>query len=453
MKQIIKNFALGIWYLVDSDKRLQKAYTKCMSVVDYWMRRMLFRKPDVPEISSGGLMTYLQDIFDNDSGKVISRCSGHVRRLQDGVHMFDKAIDGLEAYEGRPDSDAIGITSESVVTDRKNRYVLALRNALLSFKGRLKEGYYETDYERLLYEKSEYERLISTVLSLNSDFKIVVLSYPDRIGAFKKSFSEIERGISSIKAELEKGSGSYNHYNTLKLHIENLISLEKEYEALNAGYSGEQQGRSHDTNREESLKRISEAEAMKAELYGKEAALSSQIKKMKGDLESLLQPIERASRKYDYGKKDELRVAHYTSDLYSRRWDAAEYSRFVGILEDLKSSILKKAVDVKNGDGIVGHIDLIIRSGIVDTVDEVRSLEGEINAIRREREACESELYRLKEGVSKGDVERKEYERELERVGELKEGIMNEKRAIERLFAEYYRRQVRIAGASDKEIG
>ncbi len=398
---------------------------------------MLFGKPSKVELRSERLDEYLREIFERDSEKIVARCAKPHERLERGVGMFKNAIDGLEAYGGAPDLESIGMTGESVVSDRKRRYVLALRNVLASLGKELESESRETGYERFLHEKSVHERMISDVLRLNSDFKVVVLGYSDRMGAFKKAFSELERGVKDMATELGRGAISFDHYNTLKLHIENLVGLKEEAETMSAFAEGGSQTMQDDSSGE-MLREMETLGARSRDLSAKENALSSKIRELSGNLESLLQPIERASRKYDHGKKENNRIGHFTSNPYTVDWEGGEYTRFIDLIKDLRTSVLNKAIDVKNDDGIVSRIDLIIDSRIVDMINEVKDIERERDEVRNEMRVCNSEIYSLKEHTTKKKAEGEEREKMLKKAEDAKENVSEEKRAIERLFVEYY---------------
>lgn len=404
---------------------------------------MLFGRPSKVELGSEKLEGYLREIFERDSERIVARCTKPRERLERGISMFKNAVDGLEAYGGAPDLESTGMTGESVVSDRKRRYVIALRNVLASLGKELEPEIHETSYEKLLHEKSVYERMISDVLRLNSDFKVVVLGYSERMGAFKKAFSELERGVRDMATELGRGAVSFDHYNTLKLHIENLVELKEEVGTISAFADSGGQAMCNNLGGE-TLREMEALESRSRELSTKENALSSKIRELSGNIESLLQPIERASRKYDHGKKENGKISHFTTNPYAVDWKGSEYARFIEIIRDLRNSILNKTIDVKNDEGIISRIDLIIDSRIGDMINEVRGIEMEMDEVRNEIRVCNSEIYMLKEHTTKKKAEGEEREKILKKAEDAKENVSEEKRAIERLFIEYYNALVSI---------
>ena len=406
---------------------------------------MLFKKQEVPDnVDIDGLDELLNTLFEKNSERFVTQARRAAEKIHKGLEMFVRSIDALDSYGGEPDDEFIGSNSISVARVQKGNYISALKSALSALKdGSGPEGV-ETRFEALQLEKVSYESFISKVLSINSNFKIVVLGYAAQMGPFKKAFSAIENGVKDLGRELEKGSEQLNQYSTLKSLIDRLNLLTEEFRVLSEKMQSSEDIGISKKEGDDALAATKVVEIRREKLVTGASAIRQRIDYISMGISNLLLPIERAARKYDHEKKKGARLSDYISNLHSMAFGDAENAEFLSLLSGLKKSILEGAIDVKNQNGVVSHIDLISSARIADSVNEMRQLKSELEEVEGEIKACGEEMLALKSKRFNSESALKERSHIAEKSSRLEEEISSTKLTIAKLFGEYYRKQIRV---------
>ena len=406
---------------------------------------MFFKKPQGPQtIDLGGLQQYLTEIFESFSEPVARRCYSIKPRIESGIALFEKAIESLESYKGDPEEELIGPASVNSAKTQKSHYTEALKSFIASAKSDEHGSYGDTRYERLEYEKTVYQSLISKILSSNSTFKSVVIGYSSQLDGFKKSFSYIERGVASFEAELSKGSERFRQYEYVRNAISRARSTSDELAEISSMLS---KSENVQPDPEKMNKIKSDEASLNSKISGlrdRSAYLSSEINRAYSEIDQLLQRIERAARKYDYVSAQKRKFSDYLSNRYAMLENESDYSDFLKMLEDMRDRISKGEIAVKNPQDEISHINLILGSGISDNLESIASLKSEKASIDGEIEAHGGEIRAIEMEKSKNDYTLGSKAQLSERKVSLERELSQAKLAIEKHFRDYFGKEIKI---------
>ncbi|EET90179.1 MAG: hypothetical protein LVQ97_01005 [Candidatus Micrarchaeales archaeon] len=406
---------------------------------------MFFKKPQGPQtIGISDLQQYLTEIFESLSEPVVRKCYSVKPRIESGIVMFEKAIESLESYNGDPEEELIGLASVNSAKTQKPHYTEALKSFIASAKSEENESYGDTRYERLEYDKTVYQSLISKILSSNSTFKSVVIGYSSQLDGFKKSFSYIERGVGSFEAELSKGSERFRQYEYVRNAISHAMALMEELAEVSSMLSKSENMQPDP----EKMNRIKSEEASLsskiAGLRDRSAYLSSEINRAYSEIDQLLQRVERAARKYDHASTKKRKFSDYLSNRYAMLENESGYSDFLKMLGDMRDGISKGEIMVKNPQDEISHINLIIGSGISDNLKSIASLRNEKAAIDGEIGAYSGDIRTIEMEKSKNDYTLGSKAQLSERKASLEHELSQAKLAIERHFRDYFGKEIKI---------
>ncbi len=406
---------------------------------------MLFgRREETLEVSADRLEAFQRELFEHDTERTVSQGANSLNRLQKGLDLFSHAIETLSSHTGTPDEEYIGRTSVGVASDQKRNYEMALRNALASLREELARNDDETRYERLQREKLSFESFISKLLSINSNFKLVVLGYSAQMGAFKKAFAAIEKGVKEFGIALEKGAEQLKQYDALNSRIARFQALREELRAISDTTANASDAEVSAREKESASASASQVETKRTELSRKMSVVASHADRLSSSLGDLLLPIERASRKFDHDAKKGPKLGDYVTDPYSKSWNVTERAEFQTLLKDLRKSVMDGKVDMKNSEGIAAHIDLIMESDIAGLVGEIKAIRAEQDSIKEEIRSCEDEIRMLLSRASSSDSVLAERAKMLENKSKLEAEANSAMLEISKLFYEIYKKQIKI---------
>ena len=164
---------------------------------------MLFGKGDkAEEVESGELDALLNSLFNRKIGSFGSKASGITKDLERARLQFGDACRKFDQLNAEPEVENIYIDTSAFVKSQKGFYSTALRRVIEDWEIFGAES--SNAYNKYMMVLSNAERFINETLRTNSNFKKVLLSYPDHLDNFKKSFSLIERYRDNLKNELSR---------------------------------------------------------------------------------------------------------------------------------------------------------------------------------------------------------------------------------------------------------
>jgi predicted nuclease with TOPRIM domain len=334
------------------------------------------------------LIQYLNMCFNSSSAQFDSKCRSIELRIDDLLKRFIDICDGFERSKERPEHDIEYTTarvSPEVIESQKRVYIKAIRDILSEKLDKNSENYYEA-HEHLL---KEIRTKLDNLSKNNNTFRHVFLSYPAHMNSFKEVFGQIDREVGRLKSELERNSDSYKRYKELHERIEELTTKiyrsgeikgeinEMEHEI--GAYRGAEYGD------EEISKRAEDSNSRKMVL---ERELSKSVK----SINSLLLPLERPARKYDYlvGKRGVL--YSMVTDPINTITDEESYGIFRYNILSMQEAVDKGEIDVKNRADVHGEISAILKSDLFDSLGRVKSIKAEIDEIDRIHRVAEREI-------------------------------------------------------------
>ena len=155
-------------------------------------------------------------------------------------------------------------------------------------------------------------------------------------------------------------------------------------------------------------------------------------------------PLGRASRKLDHKSVRKRHLGEFLSDPISSISSESDYNEFRSMLQELKESVEKGVVEVKNRDELLGAVSIALDSDIYSMINGLASA-------RQERSIIESEIAALEATLSdlhKSKLSSEKLQKDLSLAGEKMKSSMglrdSEKIEIERLFLAYYKKPIEI---------
>lgn len=376
-------------------------------------------------VAHSQLMPYLNRCFNSSISQFDSRCKSIESRIEDLLKRFIDICDRFEISEESPEKDMEYITarvSQEVIESQKRLYIKAIRE-IVSDKG---DGSYENYYETHEHALKDISAKLESLSKNNNTFRHVFLSYPKHMNSFKDAFGQIDREVARLKSELERNSDSYKRYRHLRDRIEDLTTKRYRREEIReeigdikermSGY-GEAGHAEEDISR-----RADESKSRKTEL---ERDLSKSIK----SISSMLLPLERPARKYDYivGKRGTL--YKMVTDPIGTITDEESYGVFRYNLLSMQDAINKGEIEVKNRMDVNSEISKILESNILESLIRVRD-------IRREIESIDMAYRAAKRDMEAAHIKKRGRIEMEERMGRLEIELDQIERQIETLKAE-----------------
>ncbi|MCL5404638.1 MAG: hypothetical protein M1125_02245 [Candidatus Marsarchaeota archaeon] len=405
---------------------------------------MLFRKPEEErEVQIGELEGFFREMFERESEKAVKRAEQVEPHITHGLHMFEKAAEALAEYNGEPDEEFIGRASISSAKEQKSHYTDALQKALASLAAELKDAHAGTRYETMLRKKDIYTEFVSKVLSLNSSFKLAVLGYSERMGDFKKSFSVIEKNLKALESELGFGSEAFRQYESAIGHVQALLggmenirlaSMQNDYTQKDAATAS-----SSDIERDRSA-----LEGKIREISAKISDCEKRSKSISAEMELLLLPIERVSRKYDHSIPSKEGIGQYIADPVSKLASELSYSNFVSLLNDMRKKIEQGSIEIKNKEDVLSQISLILNTNLSDMAYQAMKLESEKAELSEQLKSYDIELHKVHAQKSSTDSLIRERETAAKRLSYTKAEAEQRKLTIERLAYDLYKVRLKI---------
>ncbi|MCL5101995.1 MAG: hypothetical protein M1544_01400 [Candidatus Marsarchaeota archaeon] len=382
---------------------------------------------------------YLKKMFDSSISNLNARCTAVTTRLVNYIEEFSTAITKFEGVEKDPDEEFAGRMSVSFIKTQKPKYVESLRNAVTSLNSEIAAIRYDTRYEELRAFQLLFADFVSRVLSINSNFRGVVMGYSDEMKFFKKPFSNIEKALKDLEYELARGEQGFRSYTALKDEINNVIRLGNELHSI-IGV-----GNIEDSEKPSGLDH--EIAKIKGEIAETESRINEYDRKLHSiaaEIEIVLKPLERPARKYDHLDTKKHRLSQQLGAPLKELSNEISYSGFMAALKDMRSKIADKTISVDNDAQILEQIDDAIDSGIDSAIAEAGSIEEQKKEAVQRMAEYKNELYGLQKRASSIESEARTKRQRAEREAELRASLESSKKAIEKMFMDYFNSKVHV---------
>ncbi|MEM0201067.1 MAG: hypothetical protein QXD23_01550 [Candidatus Micrarchaeaceae archaeon] len=397
--------------------------------------------PSLPEeeYTLDDLNKVLKSLLDTSLKEFYLNCNEFVSSFNNSKKEFIDECKVLEKYEGEPIVEDMWAPNINSIKTQKNSYTKTLVRIL----EKEYEGSFDTQYGKCKAELSKIEEILGEMLRINSMFKVVVLSYSNELGKFKKIFANMEKSKDKLKLAIEEIQPEYKKYEEIRNKIENLYGIVEETKLMDENIS------SIDLELNAlSLKNdLSTSEKLKILLGQKKdelTKLSNEIHETKVKVSSNLMPLERAARKMDYSYMGKRSITDFIENPEENFNNDIDYTDFEKLLDDLVTLLNSDKIQVKGKESILSTVPFLKTKefknqlkSLEKLIQTKKFLSGEINTMENE----------LVSKVSKSKI-LNEKEKEKEQMFSRKEQLqhLNEstKNDLINLFLKYYNRKIKI---------
>ncbi len=398
------------------------------------------KEPKQVDLALDSCEGYLNEKFEALSSPVIDRCSPILGRLASALDSFSASVEKFSKIEKDPDEEFTGRVSISFIKAQKPKYVESLNNSIASLNEALESIKYDTKYEDIRGVQVTYADFISRLLSINANFKGVVMGYSEEMKLFKKPFQLLEKNLKDLEYELNKFEQGFRSYIALRDEIAKAISLKNE---LSISTVDEAEPLS-DSNGES-------LEAKKGEIESGLNAVKSSIlhvenryNSIKSEIELVLKPLERAARKYDHSSSSKTSLASILSSPISRIGSELSYVGFIAMLKDMGAKVSDGSIKIDNAAQIQEQINDAINAGIDSAIAEASSLMKQKAELELQEKDYGNRLYETRKKATSIESEHRSRIAVAQRKAEIGMQIENAKATIEKMFMQYYNAKVHI---------
>jgi len=374
--------------------------------------------------------------------QVNSRATLVTTKLLGSLDNFQNAIKEFSNVKAEPDEELVGSISVSFIKKQKPKYEESLSSAVSILREQISAINRDTKYEELREFQLHFADFVSKILSLNSNFRGVIMGYSDEMRFFKKPFSIIEKSLKDLEYELSRGEEVFRFYMALKDEIKKLIALKNELYIM------------ADVTDNDAKNTSNNASPIKAEISAIEnkiSALQEEVSKseykyhkISAEVELLLKPLERAARKYDHSNTGKQSIAKHLSNPMTELSNELAYSHFIAMLNDMKSKIKDKTISVDNEAQVIEQINDVLNSGINSSISEANSSIEDKQSVEREILGYKNAIYDLNKKLNNIESESKMIDQKIKNSAEIKKMIEDTKYSVERMFMQYYNSKVHI---------
>ncbi len=258
---------------------------------------MLFRKPSITEIKPDDLESYNLKFFYAKISQMEKQADAAEASIINGIGNFKVSIKSFSNSTSDPEMEYIPNYSREFVKSQKENYCKRLERILdRSFE----EEDDRDKYYNLLLKGNFYSDMLDSVLKHNAQFRPVVIGYAKDIDSFKKMYSNLERKVADFKNIVKSKSNEYDRYVEISEKIDKLLQLisDRNYLAdentkIKEGLKEAKQVNS----KEDSIKELNLAISEK---INEVAVLQGKLAEENSSITSILHPLKRLARKYDY---------------------------------------------------------------------------------------------------------------------------------------------------------
>ena len=397
------------------------------------------KQTDMPLDSCEG---HLKKLFESYSASVNSRATLVTTKLLSNLDSFQKAINEFSNVKAEPDEELAGTISVSFIKKQKPKYEESLSFAVSLLREQISAINRDTKYEELREFQLHFADFVSKILSLNSNFRGVIMGYSDEMRFFKKPFSVIEKSLKDLEYELSRGEEVFRFYIALKDEIKKLLKLKNELYIMADVTDNDAKNTSNNTSPIKAEIRTIENKI--SELQEEASKAEHKYHKTSAEVELLLKPLERAARKYDHANAGKQSIAKLLSNPMAELSNELAYSHFISMLNDMKSKIKDKTISVDNEVQVIEQINDVLNSGINSSISEANSSIEDKQSIEREILGYKNVIYDLNKKLNNIESESKIIDQKIKNSAEIKKMIEDTKYSIERMFMQYYNSKVHI---------
>jgi hypothetical protein len=393
------------------------------------------------DVRAGELQALLNASFDRKLGPFRPRAEGIGRELRAAGQRFIDACDKFAKIDPEPYTEDLYSVNLNYIRSQKAHYAEALRRLgedLVREPAKAPNA-----YEEFLAVARHTEEVTAEMLRTNMTFKLAVHCYPNYMKDFKKSFSSVERLSAALRDELEKRSGEYEEY---KVTRDNIAKLEGYGERL-----AEVRSEAREVEEEMAHGGASPSEKRHQELQADLAAKRAELGRVEREaaglrnrIGALTAPLDRASKKFDHLHQSRRPLNAFIGDPIGRITSDLHYAEFRAQLERLIEAVRSGAIEVKNREEAADAAAALLSTDLKLMLSSYKSLEHDTSILEGEVRAAERAVGSLKESRSASESAAHRLEVLRARVADLEVEREAEKRVVEGLFADNYKRPISI---------
>ncbi len=391
------------------------------------------------EIELNYLVPMLKQEFEKEISEFSKLSSGYVESFESSKKEFVNACHILENYTGEPNVEDLWAPNINSIKTQKVSYTKTLERVINTEK----EGSFDTSYGKFKAHLSYIEELISELLRINGMFKLVVMSYSNELGSFKKIFSNMEHSRDKLRMAIDSIEPQHRKYEELSNKIEGLYGILDETNIMNDNIKA----LSSEITTFESQSHGSLAEklaAISSDRQAKLVQINDEIKKISLNLSGILMPIERAARKMDHSYSGGSSLVAYIEKPLENFKSESDYRLFNALLDSLEELLTSDKILLKGKETVITQINTIRASNLNNLVTKLGILEKERHLITDELFSNEQELKSKLSKVSVLEEKRNELLQIKKRIEDLKNSKSEYKANIEQLFFKYYNKRINI---------
>lgn len=404
---------------------------------------MFFAKRKPEEVSVDGLGRFLNLQFEKRLGSFGSRAQAITDSLDQTMLKFEGACDRFVKLDAEPYTQGRRAASVGAIKAQKSLYAESLKRILS--RTSLKSDDAANSYERYQRIMSNLDAMIKEILETNASFKMVLYCYSNHLWDFKNLFADIERFSEALKGEIGSRSKEFSEYSDVSEHISRLNSCREELKTLNKSIEALKTGTfsdnkiASDTDGADTAKELGRKREELARLDKESSELHDRIN-------SLVLPLERASKKLDYLSASKTKLHAFVEDPIHAINNESEYNRFRELVQELNDKIRTGAIDLKNSDRVREAASKLLDSDIHSMIRSLMALHQKGSDIAGEIDVLERNLSSIKKEKTASERQAHEITDIEGRAREIEKSKQAEKTAIEKLVQDRYGVMISITG-------
>ncbi len=403
---------------------------------------MLFDKNEAVDVGLDELYRLANECLDRRVSSLAQRCEPLAAELLRSKERFIEACDRFGRLDDEPDMEYAPEKSAGFIRGMKGPYAAALRRAVESLDIR-------TDAHANVYER--YKRLLSSLKSalnevekVNGTFRQVMYCYSGKIAGCKAAFASMERVRNRLASELERRAAEIANHERVVSRISALVSQNEELDQLREGMERLAAG-AHRNAGAVNAHDGSDA-ALDETLRTEMAALAQaegEASRIRHEIKAMTAPLVRAAKKFDYANKSRQGLCGFMENPVGTIRTAEDYSRFVSLVAQLDRA-LDSELETESSKAQRESISRLVHADILSMLEAYRACE-------KSAHDAGARLSELKARIGAAALTRASSERSMQQSGRLSQRItdaekraLDNKRAVEQAFLEYYKVRISI---------
>ncbi len=396
---------------------------------------MLFgRAPSKESVPLPGLEAYLDRCFDGKVRRLAQRMPELEAALARSSAAFKKAIQEFSNSAAAPDMEYLRGLKEGNLESQKANYsssLLHLLSSPLEYGG-------SCLYLRGKAMAGAYSSFITGVGKVNNSFRLVLIGYAGGLAEAKRQLTSMERLCRELENELGACSPEETEYRKLRARVRAMLENASEIADLGSPAVREAQGTIAEDGAGDAIKKqLEEREARHERAKGKR-------KEADASLAALLLPLERAARKHDHMSVAKIKLADYIKESAERIRNREDTRIIHHHLGEMAEEMRTGKIDAKTSAGIASRIGAVRDSDLLALAEASRRAAAEATESEAEMVELRAQLHALEKGKAerqRAEAERVQAEQD---IGKRSERLSSEKKELEKLFLECYRKQAEI---------